>query len=61
MVVAATLLNGKFCADAVTSAENHISCTWVAGPVPRVLLKAVGGVIGDGLLVRSFISKKYRS
>lgn len=44
MVVAATLLNWKFCAHTVSSTENHISCIWVTGPVPGLLAKEGGGV-----------------
>lgn len=62
MVVAPTLLNRKLCADTVSSTENHISCIWVTGPVPGLLLEEGGrsGVIRR--LVRFFfINGKYHS
>lgn len=37
MVVAATLLDGKLCSHTVGSAENHVSGTGIAGPVPGLL------------------------
>lgn len=37
MVVAATLLDGELGADTVSSAEDHLGCIRVAGPVPGLL------------------------